>query len=58
MVTSTEIDLGENSGSIHLIKQIFDLGKGILVLDGYVIEFPVIHTEANGTVSFVHKNDR
>jgi hypothetical protein len=44
MITRTEINLGENSGSSQLIKEYIDSRKRIFVLDGYCIERSVIHT--------------
>jgi predicted oxidoreductase len=44
MLTRTEIDLGENSGSSQLIKQNIDSRKKIFVLDGHCIERSVIYT--------------
>jgi hypothetical protein len=44
MISTAEINLGEHFGSIQLIKQVFNLWKGVLVLDGYLVEFTVIHT--------------
>ena len=57
VITCPKIDLGKDSGSVHLIEQILDLGKGVLVLNGAVIELAIIHTQACGTVSLVHKNN-
>ncbi len=55
MITGMEINLGEDSGSVHLIKQIFNLGERVFILDGHIIESSVVHAQANGTVPFVHK---
>ena len=44
MISRPKVNLGENSGSVHLIKQIFNLGKMVLILYGYIIQLAVIHT--------------
>jgi hypothetical protein len=44
MVSHAKINLGESTGSIHLIEQILNLGQGILIFDGYFVELLVIHT--------------
>ena len=44
MISGPKVNLGENSGSVHLIKQIFNHGKRILILYGYIIHLAVIHT--------------
>jgi hypothetical protein len=58
MISSAEINFGEYLGSIQLIKQVFNLWKWVLVLDGYLVEFMVVHTQSYGTVSLVHKQNR
>jgi hypothetical protein len=55
MISSAEINFGAYLGSIQLIKQVFNLWKWVFVLDGYLVEFTVIHTQSYGTVSLVHK---
>jgi hypothetical protein len=55
MVTRTKIDLGENSGSSQLIKKNVDSGKRIFVLDGYCIEWSVIHTQPQATIFLLDK---
>jgi hypothetical protein len=50
MVTRTNVDLGENSGSSQLIKKNIDSGKRIFVLDGYCIERSVIYTQPQATI--------
>ena len=57
MITGPKVDLGKYLGSIHLIKEIFNLGQRVLVLDGDVIELTVIHTQSYGTVLLVHKDN-
>ena len=57
MVSCPKIDLGKDSGSVHLIEQILDLGKRILIFNGHVIQLAIIHTQACGTVSLVHEYD-
>jgi hypothetical protein len=55
MITRTEIDLGENSGSSQLIKKNIDSRKRIFVLDGHRIERPVIHTLPQATILLFDK---
>jgi hypothetical protein len=50
MIARTKIDLGENSGSIQLIKKNIDSGKMIFVLDGHRIEQSVINTLPQATI--------
>mgnify|MGYP005835591863 CR=1 FL=1 len=52
VVPRSEVDLGEHLGPIELIKQIFDLGKWILVLDCNFIEGAIVNAHADGTVLF------
>jgi hypothetical protein len=55
MITRTKIDLGENSSSSQLIKKNVDSGKRIFVLDGYYIEWSVIHTQPQATIFLLDK---
>jgi hypothetical protein len=55
MVTRTKDDLGENSGSIQLIKKNVDSGKRVFVLDGHCIEGSVIHTQPQATIFLLNK---
>ena len=43
MITSVKVNLGEDTGPIHLIKEVFDLGQRLFVLDGHIIELVVVH---------------
>ena len=58
VVPRSEVDLGERIGPIELIKQIFNLGKWILVLDCNFIEGAVVNAQADGTVLLCHKQNR
>ena len=58
VVPRSEVDLGEHLGPIELIKQIFNLGKWILVLDCNFIEGAVVNAQADGTVLLCHKQNR
>jgi hypothetical protein len=55
MITRMKIDLGENSGSSQLIKKNVNSGKRIFVLDGYCIEWSVIHTQPQATIFLLDK---
>ena len=57
MISSPQIDLGEDSSSVQLVEQILDLGERILVLDGHFIQLKVVHTHAYGAVPFVHEEN-
>jgi hypothetical protein len=58
MVTTTKVDLGENSGSSQLITKNIDSGKRIFVLDGYCIERSVIHTQPQATIFLLNEESR
>jgi hypothetical protein len=57
MVTRMKVDLGENSGSIQLIKKNIDSGKRIFVLDVHCIERSVIHTQPQATIFLLDKEN-
>ena len=57
MIAGTKVDFGEDTGAIQLVKKIFDFWQWVLVLDGDIIQLPVIHTEANGTVLLIHEDN-
>ena len=58
VVPRSEVDLGEHLGPIELIKQIFNLGKWILVLDCNFIEGAVVNAQEDGSVLLGHKQNR
>src|SRR3954466_12395183 len=55
MITSSKINLRKHLGTGQLIKQIFYLGQGVLVLDGDIIQLPIIRTQAVTSILLVHK---
>jgi hypothetical protein len=55
VITRNEIDPRENSGSSQLIKKNVDLGKRVFVLNGYYIEWSVIHTQPQATIFLLDK---
>jgi hypothetical protein len=44
MISRSQIDLGENTGSLHLVEQILDSGQRVLVLNGDLVQGMAIHT--------------
>ena len=56
VITGAKVNLGEDTGSTELIKKILNLGQGVLILDGYVIQRTVVHTQTGGTVSLIHED--
>ena len=57
VITGPKVDLGEYLSSIHLVKEIFNLGQRILIPDSDVVELAVIHTQTYGTVLLIHKDN-
>jgi hypothetical protein len=55
VIIRNEIDPRENSGSSQLIKKNVDLGKRVFVLNGYYIEWSVIHTQPQATIFLLDK---
>ena len=58
IVPRLEVDLGKHLGMIQMIKQVFNLGEWILVLDCNFIEGAIINAQADGTVLLCHKQNR
>jgi hypothetical protein len=58
MVTVVQIKLCEKFGATEFIQELLDDGDGKLVLHGAIIESSVIHTQAPGSISLLHQQDR
>jgi hypothetical protein len=52
----SQIDLGENTGSLHLIEHILDSGQKVLVLIGDLIPRTVIHTHPLGPIFLLYES--
>jgi hypothetical protein len=55
MITRTKVNLEENFVYSQLIKKNVDSGKRIFVLDGYCIEWSIIHTQPQATIFLLDK---
>ena len=42
---------------MQLIKQIMDAGQGILILDGNLVQSPIVNAHAHTVILLPHKQD-
>lgn len=57
MVCISEVELSENCGRLKLLFNGVDKGKGILILDGDVIQPPIINTGPQSLVLLGNKKE-
>jgi hypothetical protein len=55
VITRSQINLGEDTHSFHLVKQIIDPWERILILDGDFNQGPVVYTHPLSSVLLRHK---
>jgi hypothetical protein len=41
MITQSQVNLGKDTCSFHLVEQILDLGRGYLFFNGHFIQGPI-----------------
>jgi hypothetical protein len=58
VISRSQINLGENNGSLHLVEQILDSGQRVLVVNGDLIQRMVIHTHPLGPVILFHEQNK
>ncbi|KAL4561749.1 hypothetical protein LXL04_033923 [Taraxacum kok-saghyz] len=58
VVTGSQIDLREPSGSLKLIKQVVDPWKRITILYGEFVQLPIINAHPLGAILLFHEQDR
>ena len=57
MVTWSQVDLWEHSGSFHLIKQIINAGQWVLVLDGDFTKGTIIYAQPHASILLFDKQN-
>jgi hypothetical protein len=45
MVSRPQVNLGENCSTSYLVKQIIDPWKGILIINGHLIELSILYAK-------------
>lgn len=59
LVESTaEVELGEESSADQFVKELVNHRHWKFVLDGVVVELPIVDAESPGAVGFLDKEDR
>jgi hypothetical protein len=58
MVTGAQIKLCEKFGATEFVQELLNDGDGELVLHGAIIEGSIIHTQAPGSISLLHQQNR
>ena len=57
-IASCQIKCGDVLGWSNFFQDIFDSWHGIGIKFGYLVDFAVIHTEANITIFFLNQDNR
>jgi len=57
VVARAEVNLGEETCTMEAIQEVVDAGDGVPVLDGDLVEGTVVHTQAEGSILLLHKED-
>src|ERR1044072_7933875 len=58
MVTRSQIYLGEYRSSLQLVHQIINSWKRVSVLNGHLIQLPIIHTQPGSAILFLDQQYR
>src|SRR4051812_12885430 len=58
VIAPTQVDLGEHLGSEQAVGEVVNEGDGEAVLDGDVIQGPVVDAHSEGAIFFLDKYDR
>ena len=58
VITPSNIKLGEQSGVLHIIDQLWNEGERIPIVNGVGIEISIILAWSQGAVFFGHKEER
>lgn len=58
VVGSLEVKFNQYAGSFETVKQLWDERQGLLVMNGNLVQGPVINTEAETFILLLDKEDR
>ena len=58
VVTSMEVELGVDLGTAQLFKEVGDELDQVPILPSNLVEVPEVHTESQGAVLFLSKENR
>ena len=57
VVAGTKVDLGEVPRTVETIQEVVNARDRVPVLDGDLVEGTVVHTQAEGSILLLHKED-